>query len=54
MHYRGLLMISSLIFSHGPGLSFGAGDRNLARESASRSESILGGNPGHKMGDIKC
>ena len=43
-------MVSSF---HGPGPSSGAGDRVLARESVSESESILVGSPGH-MGIRKC
>ncbi len=45
-------MVLSLI--HGPGLSFGAGGRSLARESVSESETILGGGPGHKMEGKRC
>jgi hypothetical protein len=49
-------MVLSLLssHSHGPELSFGASDRNLARESVSESKKILDGGPGHNTGGIKC
>ena len=43
-------MVSSFIFSHSPGLSFGARDCNLARESVFKGKAILGGTPGQKAG----